>query len=55
MLLRKLNLLDVLFVCGPGHGGPGVVANTWLEGSYSEVYPNVSQDLSGMLNNCHHV
>ena len=40
--------LDVLFVCGPGHGGPGIVANTWLEGSYSEVYPNVSRDREGM-------
>jgi len=39
---------DVLFVCGPGHGGPGVVANCWLEGTYSEVYPAVSQDLDGM-------
>jgi xylulose-5-phosphate/fructose-6-phosphate phosphoketolase len=40
--------LDVLFVIGPGHGGPAAVANTWLEGSYSELYPNVGQDLAGM-------
>ena len=40
--------LEALFVTGPGHGGPGIVANTWLEGTYSEVYPNVSQDAAGM-------
>jgi xylulose-5-phosphate/fructose-6-phosphate phosphoketolase len=40
--------LDAIFVAGPGHGGPGVVANTYLEGTYSEVYPNVSQDETGM-------
>jgi xylulose-5-phosphate/fructose-6-phosphate phosphoketolase len=40
--------LDALFVCGPGHGGPGVVANTYLEGTYSEVYPHVSADEGGM-------
>jgi len=40
--------LDAVFVAGPGHGGPGVVANTYLEGTYSEVYPNISQDETGM-------
>ena len=40
--------LDALFVCGPGHGGPGVVANVYLEGTYSEVYPEVSRDEAGM-------
>jgi xylulose-5-phosphate/fructose-6-phosphate phosphoketolase len=40
--------LNVIYVCGPGHGGPGMVANTYLEGTYSEVYPNVSQDAEGM-------
>jgi xylulose-5-phosphate/fructose-6-phosphate phosphoketolase len=40
--------LNVLYVTGPGHGGPGLVANTYLEGTYSEVYPNVSQDEDGM-------
>jgi xylulose-5-phosphate/fructose-6-phosphate phosphoketolase len=39
---------DVLYVCGPGHGGPGMVANTWLEGTYSEVYPKISRDGVGM-------
>jgi xylulose-5-phosphate/fructose-6-phosphate phosphoketolase len=40
--------LDAIFVTGPGHGGPGIVANTWLEGTYSEVYPNISRDEVGM-------
>ncbi|WP_324780972.1 phosphoketolase family protein [Thiobacillus sedimenti] len=40
--------LDMIFVTGPGHGGPAVVANTWLEGSYSELYHDVSQDAEGM-------
>ena len=40
--------LEVLYVTGPGHGGPGLVANTYLEGTYSERYPNVSQDEPGM-------
>jgi len=39
---------NVLFIAGPGHGAPGVVANTWLEGTYSELYPDVSQDEAGM-------
>jgi xylulose-5-phosphate/fructose-6-phosphate phosphoketolase len=40
--------LDMVFVSGPGHGGPAVVANTYLEGSYSEVYPDISQDTEGL-------
>jgi xylulose-5-phosphate/fructose-6-phosphate phosphoketolase len=40
--------LDAIFVAGPGHGGPGVVANTYLEGTYSEVYPAASQDEAGL-------
>ncbi|MFI5360680.1 MAG: phosphoketolase [Elusimicrobiota bacterium] len=40
--------LDVLSITGPGHGGPGIVANAYLEGTYSEVYPSVSQDAEGM-------
>jgi xylulose-5-phosphate/fructose-6-phosphate phosphoketolase len=40
--------LDVLYVCGPGHGGPAMVANTWLEGTYSEIYPEIGQDADGM-------
>ena len=46
-VIRKHDL-DMIYVCGPGHGGPGMVANTWLEGSYSELYPNVSLDEQGM-------
>ena len=38
----------MIYVAGPGHGGPGLVANTWLEGTYSEVYPTVSRDADGM-------
>ncbi|POP47316.1 phosphoketolase [Superficieibacter electus] len=45
--IRQRNL-DILYICGPGHGGPGMVANTWLEGSYSEIYPDISQDADGM-------
>ncbi|WP_431112220.1 phosphoketolase family protein [Variovorax paradoxus] len=40
--------LDAIFIAGPGHGGPGVVANTYLEGTYSEVYPHVGQDAEGL-------
>jgi xylulose-5-phosphate/fructose-6-phosphate phosphoketolase len=40
--------LDALYVTGPGHGGPGLVANAYLEGTYSEVYPGISQDEEGM-------
>ena len=40
--------LNVIFIAGPGHGAPGVVASTWLEGTYSETYPNVSRDAEGM-------
>ena len=39
---------DVLYICGPGHGGPGMVANTWLEGTYSEIYPEIGQDEAGL-------
>ncbi len=39
---------DVLYVCGPGHGGPAMVANTYLEGTYSEVYPEIGQDEEGL-------
>src|SRR6185503_9035746 len=42
------NDLNMLYICGPGHGGPGMVANTYLEGTYSEFYPNVSQDAEGL-------
>ncbi len=40
--------LNMMYIIGPGHGGPGIVANTWLEGTYSEVYPNIPQDEDGM-------
>src|SRR5258708_6970205 len=46
-IIRQYDL-DMIFVTGPGHGGPGLVANTYLEGSYSELYPNISQDAGGM-------
>jgi xylulose-5-phosphate/fructose-6-phosphate phosphoketolase len=44
----KARELDALFVCGPGHGGPAIVANTWLEGTYSELYPHIARDGEGM-------
>jgi len=40
--------LDMIYVSGPGHGGPAVVGNTYLEGTYSEIYPNISQDEVGL-------
>jgi xylulose-5-phosphate/fructose-6-phosphate phosphoketolase len=40
--------LDVVYIAGPGHGGPGMVANAWLEGTYSEIYSAVGQDVEGM-------
>ncbi|MEV4255829.1 phosphoketolase family protein [Spirillospora sp. NPDC049652] len=40
--------LDMIYIMGPGHGGPSAVANAWLEGTYSEVYPEVRQDEAGM-------
>ncbi|MCE5200806.1 phosphoketolase family protein [bacterium] len=46
--LIKERDLDMIYVCGPGHGGPGIVANVYLEGTYSEVYPEISQDIEGM-------
>ncbi|SCM76575.1 putative phosphoketolase [uncultured Pleomorphomonas sp.] len=46
--LIKEGDLDVLYICGPGHGGPAMVANTWLEGSYSEIYPDIGRNAVGM-------
>jgi xylulose-5-phosphate/fructose-6-phosphate phosphoketolase len=46
--LIKLHDLDVVYVAGPGHGGPGLVANTYLEGTYSEVYPGIAQTEEGL-------
>ena len=44
----KARDLDMIYIAGPGHGGPGIVANTWLDGVYSEVYPRISQNAVGM-------
>ena len=44
----KKNDLDMFYIAGPGHGGPALVANTYLEGSYSEIYPDISRDEEGM-------
>jgi xylulose-5-phosphate/fructose-6-phosphate phosphoketolase len=49
----KARDLDVIYICGPGHGGPGhgspgMVANTWLEGTYGELYPSILQNAEGM-------
>ncbi|MGI4791139.1 MAG: phosphoketolase family protein [Janthinobacterium lividum] len=46
-LIKKYDL-NTIYVCGPGHGGPGMVANTYLEGTYTEVYPNIGQDEAGI-------
>ena len=40
--------LNAIYICGPGHGGPGMVANTYLEGTYSELYPDISQNAEGI-------
>ncbi len=40
--------LNMVYISGPGHGGPAAVASTWLEGTYSQVYPAISQDAAGM-------
>ena len=46
-VIKKYDL-NMIYIAGPGHGGPALVSNTYLEGSYSEVYPNISQDEAGM-------
>ena len=46
-VIKKFDL-DMFYIAGPGHGGPALVANTYLEGSYSEIYPDISQDEEGM-------
>jgi xylulose-5-phosphate/fructose-6-phosphate phosphoketolase len=46
--LIRLRDLNVIYITGPGHGGPGLVANTYLEGTYSELYPNIPQNAEGM-------
>jgi xylulose-5-phosphate/fructose-6-phosphate phosphoketolase len=44
----KARDLNMMYVCGPGHGGPGMVANTYLEGTYSEIYPDISRNTDGL-------
>jgi len=44
----KAHDLNMIYISGPGHGGPALVANTYLEGTYSEVYPNITQDAAGL-------
>src|SRR6185436_7154795 len=46
--LIKQSDLNAIYVCGPGHGAPAILANAYLEGTYSEVYPHISRDLDGM-------
>ncbi|HTI91910.1 MAG TPA: phosphoketolase family protein [Puia sp.] len=46
--LIRQNDLDMIYIAGPGHGGPALVANTYLEGTYSEVYPSISRDEEGL-------
>jgi xylulose-5-phosphate/fructose-6-phosphate phosphoketolase len=46
-LIRK-HELDMIYIIGPGHGGPGIVAHTYLEGSYTEIYPNIEQNRDGI-------
>jgi xylulose-5-phosphate/fructose-6-phosphate phosphoketolase len=46
-VIKKYDL-DMIYVCGPGHGGPAVVGHTYLEGTYSEVYPEISRDEAGL-------
>lgn len=44
----KKNDLDMFYIAGPGHGGPALVGHTYLEGAYSEIYPDISQDEAGL-------
>ena len=46
--IRKHDL-NMIYICGPGHGAPAVISNCYMEGTYSEVYPEKSQDEAGML------
>lgn len=47
-LIKKYDL-DTIYMAGPGHGGPALIANVWLEGSYTEFYPDITRDEAGML------
>jgi xylulose-5-phosphate/fructose-6-phosphate phosphoketolase len=46
-IIKKFNL-NMIYICGPGHGGPGMVANTYLEGTYTELYPHIQQNEEGL-------
>jgi xylulose-5-phosphate/fructose-6-phosphate phosphoketolase len=46
-VIKKYDL-DMFYIAGPGHGGPALVGNTYLEGTYSEIYPDISQDEAGL-------
>ena len=46
-IIKKDNI-NMIYITGPGHGGPGIVANTYLEGTYSEFYPNITADKNGL-------
>src|SRR6266850_7426876 len=46
-LITKYDL-SVIYICGPGHGGPGMVANTYLESTYTEFYPHIQQNVEGL-------
>ena len=48
-VIKKYDL-DMFYVAGPGHGGPAIVGNVYLEGTWSEIYPNVTQDEAGLQN-----
>src|ERR1700685_2672845 len=49
-IIKKYDL-DMIYISGPGHGGAALVSNTYLEGTYSEIYPNISQDRAGPQEN----
>ena len=46
--LIKEKDVNIIYIAGPGHGGPAIIANTYLEGTYSEIYPEISQNIDGM-------
>lgn len=50
-VIKKYNL-NMIYICGPGHGGQAVVSNTYLEGSYTEFYPEITQDINGLTKLC---
>jgi xylulose-5-phosphate/fructose-6-phosphate phosphoketolase len=46
--LIRMHRANMMYVVGPGHGAPGIIANTYLEGSYTELYPNIERDRHGL-------